>query len=183
MSSRTTPSFRRARAIRNRFFIASLVLFVMIATVCVPVVSLNIVGIRTLYVVSESMEPSISKGDLVLASENYGGLTEGDVVVYKARWFNDESVLHRIVSSKTNKDGNKIYRTKGDNNPINDPGEITTEEIKSEVVAVVPYGGYIWNWWTLGVLSVLYLGATVLSTDRAMYACERRIRKRMLSRN
>lgn len=155
----------------------------MITTVCVPVVSLNIVGIRTLYVVSESMEPSISKGDLVLASENYGGLTEGDVVVYKARWFNDESVLHRIVSSKTNKDGNKIYRTKGDNNPINDPGEITTEEIKSEVVAVVPYGGYIWNWWTLGVLSVLYLGATILSTDRAMYACERRIRKMMLSRN
>ena len=75
----------------------------MIATVCVPVVSLNIVGVRTLYVVSGSMEPSISKGDLVLASENYGGLTEGDVVVYKARWFNDENVLHRIVSSRTDK--------------------------------------------------------------------------------
>ena len=183
MSSRITPSFRRARAVRNRFFIASLVLFVMIAVVCVPVVSLNLVGVRTLYVVSGSMEPSISKGDLVLASENYGGLTEGDVVVYKARWFNNESVLHRIISSRTDSDGNKFYRTKGDNNPVNDPGEITVQDIKSEVVTMVPYGGYVWNWWTLGVLSVLYLGATILSTDRAMYACERRIRRKHLSKN
>ena len=133
--------------------------------------------------VSGSMEPSISKGDLVLASENYGGLTEGDVVVYKARWFNDENVLHRIVSSRIDKEGSKIYKTKGDNNPVNDPGEITVQDIKSEVVTVVPYGGYVWNWWTLGVLSVLYLGATVLSTDRAMYSFERRIRRKNLIKN
>ena len=155
----------------------------MIAVVCVPVVSLNLVGVRTLYVVSGSMEPSISKGDLVLASKNYGGLTEGDVVVYKARWFNDESVLHRIISSRTDKDGNKFYRTKGDNNPVNDPGEIMFQDIKSEVVAVVPYGGYVWNWWSLGVLSFLYPGATILSTDRAMSAFERRIRRKHLSKN
>lgn len=133
--------------------------------------------------VSESMEPTINKGDLVLASENYGGLTEGDVVVYKARWFNDKNVLHRIVSSRTDKDGIRFYKTKGDNNSVNDPGEITVQDIKSEVVTVVPYGGYVWNWWTLGVLSVLYLAATVFSTDRAMYACERRIRRKNLGKN
>lgn len=92
-------------------------------------------GYGAAVVLSGSMEPEFSKGDLILVKEtlNY---EENDIVV-----FQDGStlVVHRIIEI----DGEKVT-TKGDaNNEADEP--ITKEVIKGEVVGCIPFVGEIVN--------------------------------------
>jgi signal peptidase len=93
-------------------------------------------GVGAAVVLSGSMEPELSVGDLliVLDSSSY---EIGDVVVYQD---GNIAVTHRIVRFS---DEEEIV-TQGDaNNTEDDP--ISVEAIKGEVVAVIPFIGYVIN--------------------------------------
>lgn len=109
-------------------------------------------------VVSGSMEPVFSKGDIVLTEKvNVLGINEfdpenlevGDIVIYKAKWYNHNLVIHRIVGGYKDKNGNKYYITKGDNNPVTDPENVYPKEVVGKVITInnnpvyIPKIGYI----------------------------------------
>lgn len=111
-------------------------------------------GIGSAVVLSGSMEPEISVGDLLIIyeSKNY---EVGDVVVYQSGRI---AVTHRIVSIS----GDEVI-TRGDaNNAEDEP--ITLERIKGKVVMIIPCVGYLVNIikTPLGTFSIIALAVFLL---------------------
>jgi signal peptidase len=130
-----------------------------IATVLLIVVVLSLVVGHLLgtpillgYVDSDSMEPTIDKGDAFISIPQplAGDVEEGDVIVYEARELDGGGLTtHRVVEVT-----DEGYVTKGDNNPFTDqdgPEPIVREEqVEAEALQV---GGH--------VVTIPYLGTVV----------------------
>jgi len=93
-------------------------------------------------VVSDSMIPVFYKGDMLLVygAPNY---TVGDIVVY-SNPATSLPIVHRII--EVTPDGKFV--TKGDNNPVADPGYITPgpippEVVKGKVFFRIPFVGWV----------------------------------------
>lgn len=84
-------------------------------------------------VVGESMEPTLSQGDLVI-SKKASAYSVGDIVTYRSPY--GPVVIHRIVEIE---DG--IFVTKGDNRDSVDPWDITTDMILGKSLLGAPYVG------------------------------------------
>lgn len=125
---------------------------VILAIVLIVAQHLNVV-------VSGSMEPVFYRGDIVAVEKvNLLGIQEfnpndvkvGDIVVYKAAWFN-QPVIHRIINI-TEINGTTMYVIKGDNNNRADPYYVKADQITDRVITfgdtpiVIPYIGNISLW-------------------------------------
>ena len=85
-------------------------------------------GITILGVVSNSMNPSIRKGNMIIVKKQ-NDYEEGDVITYIG---SDENlVTHRIVRKYEN-----VFITKGDNNNVEDESEVKKEQIIGKVIYV-----------------------------------------------
>ncbi len=82
-------------------------------------------------VLSGSMEPTLSMGDMVICKREEG-YQINDVIIYYDEQCG-EFVMHRIV-------GNALegFITKGDFNPDNDPLPVRKENIQGKVVRTIP---------------------------------------------
>jgi signal peptidase len=92
-------------------------------------------------VLTESMMPTISPGDIVL-SLNPDRLPPkvGDIVTYTARRFDGSEVAsftHRVISG----DGKAGFVMKGDNNPAPDTQQPTLSDITGVVFYTIPFIG------------------------------------------
>ncbi len=95
-------------------------------------------GATTLVIVSgNSMEPTFSDGDLVIARK--GPVEVGDVVVYTPSDFGGAHVVHRIVGGE----GETGWKVQGDNNSWIDQWAPTDEEILGPVVYHIQGAGQI----------------------------------------
>lgn len=101
-----------------------------------------------LVVSSQSMQPIINYGDLVIMrgapSENIG---VGDVIAFNVPSPYDSiaasPTVHRVVEKWT-EDGEVYFKTRGDQNDNNDPWTISTENVLSKYTQYkVPYVGLI----------------------------------------
>ncbi len=111
-------------------------------------------GVGAAVVLSGSMEPEISVGDLLIVAERKS-YEVGDVVVYQDGRM---AVTHRIVAITEDE-----VITKGDANNTED-APITVEQIKGEVVLAIPHAGYAVNAikTPLGTLCILALAIFLL---------------------
>ena len=114
-------------------------------------------GVGAAVVVSGSMEPEISVGDLIIVTkkENY---EVNDVIVFQDGRM---TVTHRIVAIDE-----ETVTTKGDANNTEDK-PIFPAQIKGEVVAVVPLVGYVIDWVKTPVGTLLILGVAIFLTERS----------------
>ena len=118
-------------------------------------ITILIIGIMVAHqlnvVSSDSMEPVLYKGDIVLIDYNPSSIEVGDIIVYKATWFENKPVIHRIIAKQSSND-DIFYTIKGDINDIQDPYQISRNQIISKVVVidskpfVIPRIGYISLW-------------------------------------
>ncbi|ORX63588.1 signal peptidase complex 18 kDa subunit [Anaeromyces robustus] len=101
-------------------------------------------------VLSESMEPAFSRGDLLfLTYFKNEPMVVGDIVVYKIEG-KDIPIVHRVLEiHKDNNTGEELILTKGDNNDANDRGLYNKNQFwikKSDIIGKVkgylPYIGY-----------------------------------------
>lgn len=82
----------------------------------------NLFGFMPMAVESDSMKPTFKQGDLIISKEidDFSSIKENDVITF---WTTIEGKrvknTHRIIEV-LNEDGIVRYKTKGDNNPIND---------------------------------------------------------------
>ena len=117
-------------------------------------------GIGATVVLSGSMEPELSTGDLLIVVKDSEYELE-DVVVYQS---GKSAVVHRIIDI----DGESIT-TKGDaNNAPDDP--ITVEHIKGRVLWAIPYAGYAVNIIKTPICTVVILAAALFLLERSFRA-------------
>lgn len=116
------------------------------------ILGIGIILAHQLNVVSSgSMEPVLYKGDIVVIDYNPNSIEVGDIIVYKATWFENKSVIHRVIAKQASNEGIS-YVLKGDNNDVQDPYPISRNQIISKVVMIdhqpiiIPKIGYISLW-------------------------------------
>ena len=90
-------------------------------------------GVGVSVVLSGSMEPTLSVGDLLIIKEQ-SAYEKNDIVVYQS---GNMAVVHRLVDT----DGEMLV-TRGDANNIDD-APIEKEAVKGSVTAAIPLIGYI----------------------------------------
>lgn len=102
----------------------------------------NIFGYEAYIVTTDSMKPSISSGDVVIVKEvEEQELDKGDIITFTK---NGETNTHRITNIEE-KEGEKYYTTKGDNNNVEDSEKVKFSEIKGKQIITIPYLGKIIN--------------------------------------
>ncbi len=114
-----------------------------IATAVISVVTvwfaLGIFPIFPTAIVSNSMKPDISRGDIVLIQKvDPNTLKEQDVILYS---LDHIQVFHRIIKIQYVQ-GVKQYTVKGDNNQYPDPKPVLAEQIVGKHIATIPYIGW-----------------------------------------
>ncbi len=108
-------------------------------------------GFGATVVLSGSMEPALSVGDLliVVPEDEYN---VGDIVVYQASGI---AVVHRIVEI----DGDAVI-TQGDaNNAPDEPIPLTS--VKGKVVAAIPFVGYIVEMIQTPIVTVILIALAI----------------------
>ncbi|MFX1236231.1 MAG: signal peptidase I [Promethearchaeota archaeon] len=96
-------------------------------------------------VVSGSMEPTISKGDLLFVQGVDGDdIENGTIIVFWAQWSSSpaDPVVHRVIN-KYNSSGIWYFITKGDANLYPDPAPVSEHDVLGVVVGRIPYIGWI----------------------------------------
>lgn len=90
-------------------------------------------------IVSNSMKPDISRGDIVLIQKvDPNTLKEQDVILYA---LDNIQVFHRVIKIEYVQ-GVKQYTLKGDNNTYEDPNPVLGEQIIGKHIATIPYVGW-----------------------------------------
>lgn len=86
-------------------------------------------GYKNFIIISKSMEPAIMSGDAIIVKE----IHQSEVKINDIISFNDNGTIttHRIVAI-IEENGIKKYKTKGDNNNIEDKEEITYDKIEGK---------------------------------------------------
>lgn len=97
-------------------------------------------------IVSPSMVPTIKVNDAIIIKRvDADRLKLGDIITFK----NDDlnvggyTITHRIVGRQISRDGELIFRTKGDNNNNEDDGLVRTGDVYGKVIFKIPKLGYI----------------------------------------
>ena len=131
------PRARRVGSVVST--VGSLVLLAVLAVVGFFFWPLRFGGSTTVVWVSgESMEPTLSNHDLVVA-RHHDRYELGDVIVYRVPGDSlaaGEMVVHRIVGG----DAVNGFVTRGDNRTSNDPWLPTSADVLGEVVAETQHG-------------------------------------------
>ena len=94
-------------------------------------------------VTSESMVPTLEVNDLlVLQGRAPEDIAVNDIIVFHASWYAEAPIVHRVVSIEE-VNGTYRYYTRGDNNPSQDFGYRTYEDIVGVLVWRIPQVGGI----------------------------------------
>ncbi|WP_228507639.1 signal peptidase I [Herbiconiux sp. VKM Ac-1786] len=121
-----------------------LVLGLAVVTILLPLA----VGGRPLTVLTQSMEPGLPPGTLIIVKpEPVGEIRLGDVVTYQIESGKPGVVSHRVVEKTFATDGSLTFRTKGDNNDAVD--EQPVREV--QIVGVLWYSVPLLGWVNTGV--------------------------------
>ena len=114
-------------------------------------------GVGAAVVLSGSMEPELSVGDLLIIKES-DSYNVNDVIVYQDFGI---VITHRIVSMTDDE-----IVTRGDaNNTDDDP--ISLKQIKGKVVAAIPLVGYAINIVKSPISTIIILAAAVFLLERS----------------
>lgn len=105
------------------------------------VVLLSALGYHATVISGGSMEPAINNGSLVISRPvPADSLGIGDIITFK-RPEAQTSVTHRIVAEH-DVDAQPAFTTKGDNNAMPDPADISFSTDTQRLVFSLPYAGY-----------------------------------------
>ena len=138
----------------DRRTIFNVVLVALLVVVIVPFVIYTVpqvVGAEHSYtVLSGSMAPAISTGDVVIVNEvSPTAVEEGDVITYqdgeRAAIRDGTSVnivTHRVIDVAPSEDG-PMFKTKGDANEDPDQGRVQASRVIGRVMFTIPYIGHI----------------------------------------
>ena len=126
-------------------------------------------GYRPVAVISGSMEPRISFGDLVLYQPNdLDGIAQGAIIVFDDPVIDGGTIIHRVVEIDPD---TGWLRTKGDANDDPDSVLVTEDDIKGVGRILIPYAGLPAAWVQTGRHAAAFalIGLIVLATWAARW--------------
>lgn len=103
-------------------------------------------GLSPMIVVTNSMDPTISAGDMVIVRRTDPALvTEGDVIsFYNPQNIEKKGVItHRVIGIAEQADGTRVFTTKGDANNTPDPIAVPEDRLVGVYRESIPYLGKI----------------------------------------
>lgn len=119
-----------------------LLLLAVLAPFVVQAVPQTVGADQSYTVLSGSMEPSISPGDVVVVEDvDASTLERGDVITFR-REGETKPTTHRIVERRETETG-PAFVTKGDANDARDGPTVVPENVVGEVQFVIPLVGYV----------------------------------------
>lgn len=127
--------------------IVTTVLVVVVVLLAVALVGVRVVGLQTYAVVSGSMEPDYPVGSLLyVKSVDYKQLEVGDVITFMID--EDTVATHRIIEIIPDDEDPEVlrFRTKGDNNRVEDGTPVHYKNIIGTPVFCIPGLGYFANY-------------------------------------
>jgi signal peptidase I len=94
-------------------------------------------GYKPLTVLTNSMEPKISAGDMIFVKEtNSSKVKEKEIITFRT---DDQKVVtHRVVDVTP-----EGFLTKGDNNNVEDSWTVTSDRLIGEVAFILPNAGFV----------------------------------------
>lgn len=147
-----------------------LLIIIIGVSICIylnPDKSADIIGYRTYTVLTDSMEPIIPVGSLVISRS----LDEGeepqpnDIITFHANRFGQDILLTHYFAEKDDVDGNVYYRTHANGINDYDPYNTTYDDLKGIYVYHVPYIGkamlFVSSPYGIGLLIVIFLLLTI----------------------
>lgn len=103
----------------------------------------HIFGIHIFNIISESMEPTLEKNDIVIVQKcKESQLHKGDIITF----LQDEKIISHRILNIVKENGITKYETKGDNNKIADYNKVEFEQIYGKVVFKIKNIGQIVNY-------------------------------------
>jgi signal peptidase len=140
------PSVDRGTAVNVAIAVVLVVLVSPVVAYAVP----QTVGATESYVVlSGSMEPAIQTGGVIYVYERSPeNIEEGDVITFNAGGAQTEVTTHRVVEV-VERDGTRMFVTKGDANENRDPAPVPPDAVVGVVpkqfgmLAAVPFVGHL----------------------------------------
>lgn len=102
----------------------------------------DILGYKSYIITSDSMEPAIHYGDLIIIKKRkQDKLQVGDIITFKQNY---EFITHRIIEIEDDSQNKeKMYITKGDNNNIEDIEKTIYSNIQGKYILKIPQLGKI----------------------------------------
>ena len=123
------------------------ILVLILIVMAVLLAGVRLVGLRPLTVLSGSMEPEFSAGDLIYVKEvDYRTLEAGDIITFMLS--EDTIATHRIVGVVPDEADPSVirYRTKGDANDAEDGTLVHCRNVVGTPVWSLPKMGYVANY-------------------------------------
>lgn len=119
-------------------------------------------------ILTQSMMPNINPGDVVIDSkiDNPEDIKINDVITFYADIpeVHGNTITHRVIAIKKDTDGKYYYRTKGDNNLVEDGIDIEFDNVVGKVALRIPKLGRIQNlmatkfgWFLIILIPALYI--------------------------
>ena len=150
------------RIISRSFVIAVVVLVLLLFTYLIIYFGDQFLGVKTgknrmpmfgaYVIVSPSMIPTINVNDGIVVQrvERENNLQVGDIITFESNniEYNGLTVTHRIVGKQMVQTGEYVYRTKGDNNVVEDSSLVKFGDIYGKVIMKIPMIGYVYNFLT-----------------------------------
>jgi signal peptidase len=97
----------------------------------------SLFGYKPFTVLSNSMKPAFSAGDIVLVKDiSTSNIKKNDVITFKES--NRKLITHRVAEVT-----DQGFVTKGDNNNVKDDGFVKPENVVGELVLTLPKAGYV----------------------------------------
>lgn len=96
----------------------------------------DVFGIKPMIVLSGSMESTIYTGDLVFVKMvDVANIEINDIIAFRNE--EDKVTTHRVIEIIT-EDGEVFYKTKGDNNSVEDANLVKTSSIEGKYISRIP---------------------------------------------
>ena len=123
---------------------------------------ISIFGFRQYVVATNSMEPKYNIGDLIIIKQTPNDkIKVGDVINYISGNGKD-TITHRVIQI-TEVDGQKYYKTKGDNNNSEDPELIKQSQVRGIIIFKISKVGTILTKLLTGTGLIILFGFILLS--------------------
>ena len=130
-------------ALKKAWDIISTILVILVVLFAVLLVGARLIGLNVYTVISGSMEPTYSVGDLIYVKEVAPeSIKPGDPITFV---LNEDLVVatHRVVAVDAE---NQRFTTKGDANEVEDAAPVHFNNLIGKPVFSIPILGYASNW-------------------------------------
>jgi signal peptidase I len=124
--------------------VALVTCWVLVALMAVLTWGPHLTKYKTDIIIGQSMEPTIPLWSVIVAEPvDPAAIEVGDVIVAQPAELDGSKVTHRVVRIERGEQGERVLRTRGDNNETTDPWKVVYEAEGWRVAQHVPYVGWV----------------------------------------